>query len=219
MLKQPDEFMTLSSQAITFVKDHKRQFDYLGLAVLGLIIIYLGWYAYVRYINNKGQDAYNNAYYTMLKNTDTAKDQENQKKKEELFNRVINDYGSSKAARLAVPQLADAKFAQKKYDEAIAKYEEYLGKLSENDPYQYLTMLSLSVCYEEKGDYEKAIQSLEKIIAAGTDDFFKEQAMLSLARVYRLSGKQDKSNETLKQFKEKFPKSVFLELADAFMKS
>jgi len=217
LLKKPDEFMSLSSKVITFVKGHKRQFDYLGMAIMGLIIIYLGVYSYKRYINKKGQETYNTAYYALLKNTND-KGQVDQKKTEELFDKVIKDYGSSKAAKLALPELANSKFEQKQYDEAIAKYEEFLGTLSEDDPYKSLTRLSLSVCYEEKGKFDKAIQPLEKIME-GPDDFFKEQALLSLARIYRLSNKQDKSNDMLKQFKEKFPKSVFLDMADSFQKS
>jgi len=217
MLKKPDEFMTLTARAIEFVKGHKRQFDYLGMAVLGLIIIYLGINAYTKYINKKGQEAYNTAYYAMVKNTGADKAATDYKKNEELFNDVINKYGMSKSAKLAIPELAYAKFEQKQYDEAISRYEEYLNKISEDGPYNSLTRLSLSTCYGQKGEYEKAVAPLEKIME-GPDDYIKEQAMLSLARVYRLAGKQDKSNEIIKQFKEKFPKSVFLDLVNSFQK-
>jgi predicted negative regulator of RcsB-dependent stress response len=218
MLKKPDEFISLSAKAIEFVKGHKRQFDYLGMAVLGLIVIYLGIYAYMKYINKKGQEAYNVAYYAMLNNTGSDASKADPRKTEESFNEVIKKYGMSKAAKLALPELAYSKFEQKKYDEAIALYEEYLNKISDVDPNKSLTRLSLSTCYEQKGEYDKAIEPLEQIME-GPDDFIKEQAMLSLARVYRLSGKQDKSDETIKTFKEKFPKSVFLEMADSFLKS
>jgi predicted negative regulator of RcsB-dependent stress response len=218
LLKKPDEFMTLSSKAIIFVKEHKYLFDYLGIAILGLIVIYIGGYAYIKYINKKGQEAYNTAYYAALKNTDSAKGAQDQKNIEELFDKVLKDYGTSKAAKLALPEVAYSKFNKKQYDDAIAKYEEFLGKVSENDPYKSLVRLSLSVCYEEKGEFDKAIEPLQKVME-GPDDSVKEQAMLSLARIYRLSNKQDKSDETLKQFKEKFPKSVFLDLADSLQKS
>jgi predicted negative regulator of RcsB-dependent stress response len=218
LLKSEDEFMSLSAQAITFVKGHKRLFDYLGMAVLGLIVIYMGAYAYIRHINKKGQEAYNTAFYASTKITDSAKDQAAEKKVKTLFESVIKDYGSSNSAKLALPEVAFAEYKEKKYDEAIANYETYLGKVSESDPYKSLARLSLSVCYEEKGQLDKAIEPLEKIME-GPDDSIKEQAMLNLARVYRLSNKQDKSNEILKQFKEKFPKSAYVDLADSLLKS
>lgn len=218
MLKKPDEFMTLSSKAIGYVKGHKRQFDYLGMAVLGLIIIYLGIYTYTKYVNKKGQEAFNTAYYYMLNNTGSDESGADLKKAEELFNNVIENHGLSKAAKLALPELAYAKFEQKQYDEAIAKYKEYLKEISENDPYISLVRLSLSTCYEQKGEYDKAIESLQRIME-GADNFFKEQAMVSLIRLYRLDNMQEKSNEILGQFKEKFPDSIYLDLADSFEKS
>lgn len=218
LLKSPDEFMTISSKSIEFVRGHKRQFDYLVMAILGLIVIYIGGYSYIKYMNKKGMEAYNTAYQAAVKAGEGSKDVMAEKKVKGLFEQVANDYGSYKAGKLAIPEVAHAEYNEKQYDKAIANYEKYLASTTDNDPYKALAMLSISVCYEAKGEYEKAGQSLEKIME-GPDDPIKEQAMLGLARVYRLSNKQDKSNEILKQFKEKFPKSAFLELANSFLNS
>jgi len=218
MLKKDDEFISLTSHALDFVKGHKRLFDYLGMAVLCIIVVYMGVYAYTRYINKKGHEAFNKAYYGMINQTGIDKAQTSSANTEKLFNDLIKDYGMSKAAKIALPELAYAKFEQKKYDEAISLYEEYLNKVSDSEPYNSLTRMALSTCYEQKGEYDKAITSLEKIME-GPDDYIKEQAMLNLARVYRLAGKQDKSNEIITEFKKKFPKSVYLDMADSFLKS
>jgi predicted negative regulator of RcsB-dependent stress response len=156
------------------------------------------------------------ALYAVSKNMDFENNQEGLKESEELFSQVIEKHGLSKASILALPELAYVKFLQKEYDEAIAKYQEFRGKISD-DPYQSLAMMALAVCYEEKGDYEEAIRILEEI-RSGPDDFFKEQAMLSLARVYRLSNKAEKSNEILNEFVDTFNNSSFLSLAKAQLK-
>jgi predicted negative regulator of RcsB-dependent stress response len=218
LLKGQDEFMTLSSRAIEFVKEHKSQFDYLVMAILALIVIYIGGYTYVKYMNKKGMEAYDTAYQTALKASTGSTDLVAEKKAKGLFEQVANDYGRYKAGKLAVPEVAHAEYNDKQYDKAIEDYEKYLATATDNDPSKPLARLSISVCYEAKGEYDKAAQSLEKIME-GPDDPIKEQAMLGLARVYRLSSKQDKSNEILKQFKEKFPKSSFIELADSFLRS
>lgn len=216
LLKKPDEFLTFSAKAIIFAKEHARPLQYLGIALLGLVVIFIGVNVYLNYINKKGQDAYNMAFYAVLKNMDFENNQEGLKESEELFNQVIDKYGTSKVSRLALPELAYVKFLQKEYDEAIAKYQEFLDKASD-DPYQSLTMMALAVCYEEKGDYDEAIRTLEEI-RSGPDDFFKEQAMLSLARVYRLANKEEKSNEILREFVDKFSNSSYLPLAEAQLK-
>lgn len=218
MLKKPDEFISITTKTIDFVKGHKRLFDYLGTAILGAIVIYIGIYAYMRYINNKGKEAFNAAYYSAFFSDGSEENAVDPKKIEELFNNVIEKYGMSKASKLALPELAYLKFEQKQYDEAIAMYEEYLNKVSENEPYRSLACLALSTCYEQKGEYEKAITPLEDIML-GPDDFIKEQAMLNMARIYRLDNKQDREKEVLNQLKEKFPDSVYYDMADSLINS
>ena len=42
LLKEPDEFLTLSGRAALFVREHSRQFKYLGGAIATALLIYLG---------------------------------------------------------------------------------------------------------------------------------------------------------------------------------
>ena len=216
LLKKEDEFITFSSRMIILAKEHSRELKFLGMGVFCLLMIYLGINTYLRYINKKGQDAYNIAYYAISKNMDSNKNQDSIKKSEELFNEVIKRYDISGAARLALPELAYVKFLQKQYDEAISKYQEFLNKAPDG-PYQSLAETAMAVCYEEKGDFDKAIQILEHI-SSGPDDFFKEQAMLSMARIYRLTDKEEKSNEILRDFITRFKNSQFLPLVKAYLK-
>jgi predicted negative regulator of RcsB-dependent stress response len=216
LLKTEDEFITFSSQMIILAKEHQRELKFIGVGLVCLILIYLGINTYLRYINNKAQDAYNIAYYAISKNMDSKADQDSIKKSGELFNDVGKKYGISKAARLVLPELAYVNFLQQKYDEAISKYQEFLAKAPE-DPYKSLAETAIAVCYEEKGDLDKALQILEKI-SSGPNDFFKEQAMLSTARIYRAKDQKEKSNEILNRFIKDFPDSQFLPLAKANIK-
>ena len=216
LLKAPDEFLTFSARAVIFINEHSRQFAYLGVAVVAIALIYLGIHTYMRHINKKGQNTYNKAYYTLVKNMGPDANQKDLKQSEELFEQVKNRYGISKTARLALPELAYLKFIEKKYDEAITLYKEFLRKASDNIPYQSLARIALAACYEAKGDFNSAIEALNRVIA-GPDDFFKEQAMLSLSRIYRLSHHEEKSREILKEFVTKYTSSPFLPLAKAHL--
>lgn len=209
LLKGPDEFMTFSSRAVLFYKGHSTLFSYLGVGIVLLIFIYLGINTYMKYVNKKGQTAYNEAYYALTKNQTLDEGKEDLTRPLELFEKVRNKYGLSKASRLALPELAHLKFRDKKYDEAISLYQEYLAEIRGNAPYEAMTMLALAACYEEKGDLNEAIETLKQI-KVNPDVFFEEQAMLSLARVYRHSNQPEKSRETLKEFVEKFQTSPFL---------
>jgi tetratricopeptide (TPR) repeat protein len=216
LLKKPDEFLTFSAKMIIFAKEHSHELQYLGIGLLGLALLGFGINTYLNHINKAGQEAYNMAFYAFYKNTDLENNQDKLENVEELFNRVIDEYDSSKAARLALPQLAYLNFLQGQYEESIAYYRQFLDDMPD-DPYQSLARMALAVCYEEKGEFEKAIETLEYLVS-GPDDFFKEQAMLSMARIYRIMNKEEESNEILEDFIERFESSQFLSLAKAYLK-
>jgi predicted negative regulator of RcsB-dependent stress response len=216
LLKGPDEFLTVSSRAVIFFNEHTRQFSYVGAVIVLIILVYLGFNFYMNYINKKGQIAYNQAYYTLSKDTDSKTEPDNLKQMEALFAKVTDKYGRSKASRLALPELAHLEFRGSNYDDAISYYNRFLSEVPEDNAYRSLAKLALAACYEEKEEYKESIDILKQIVA-GPDDFFRDQTMFSLARVYRLSNQQEKSRETLKEFVEDFQTSPFLPLAKALL--
>jgi tetratricopeptide (TPR) repeat protein len=216
LLKEPDEFLTLSGRVALFIREHSRQFNYLGGAVAAGLLIYLGITTFMGYINKKGQTTYNTAYYILAENVNPEKDAQILKESAEFFQKVIDKYGMSKVSLLALPELAYLRMAERKYDEAIGLYLEFLGKVPVHSPYHSLARLILASCYEAKGELEKAIESLS-LLVDGPNDVFKEQAMLSLARVYRLNDQKDKSKKILEEFLEKFKTSPFLPMAKAHL--
>jgi outer membrane protein assembly factor BamD (BamD/ComL family) len=218
LLKGPDEFLTVSARAVMYFKEHSRQFSYLGAAVVLGILIYLGINFYMSYIDKKGQIAYNRAYYSLSKDKDIEPKTEKDNLKEValLFEKVRDKYGLSKASRLALPELANLNYLGNDYDKAISYYREYLKEVPEDPAYQSLAKLAMASCYEEQKEYEESIDLLNQILSV-PNNFFSEQAMLNLARVYRLSNQQEKSGDVLKEFVEKFPSSPFLPVAKAYL--
>ena len=212
LLKSPDEFMTFSDKAIQFYHSHARLFQYLGMAIVVTILIYLAANTYMKYVNRKGQDAYNAAYYALLQNLKDKPGLESLKESGALFSKVISEHGSSNAAELALPQVAFAEFIKKNYDEAIALYDQFLDSVSGYGQYSSLARLALAACYEAKGEVQRALKILAPVLVRQGDPF-KEAAMLSQARLYRLDNKPEKEKETLKRFVEEYKDSPFLPFA------
>ena len=149
LLKSPDEFLTLSSKAVAFVREHSRPFTYAGMAVIACLVVAFGVYTYLNYVDRKGQDAYNKAYSTLNENMVGVKaDQEALRTSEGLFKKVMDDYALSDVSRLAGPQIAYLKVLDGKYDEAIPLYREFLKGLPEKTPYRSLARLALAACFE-----------------------------------------------------------------------
>jgi predicted negative regulator of RcsB-dependent stress response len=217
LLSTNDEFITFSSRMLMYAGDHKKKLQIAGYCVIVAILMFIGGNFYFKKQNMKAQDIYNVGLNAISENMNPVNNEEELTKSRENFAKVLAEYKMSDLATLTLPQLAHIDFLEKKYDDAIIKYQEYLNDTSE-EPYSSYTLLALSVCYEEKGDYDRAVSTLEKV-AEGKDDYSKEQAMLSLARIYRLQNDYAKSDEILKDFIEKFPGSASIPVAKAAITS
>ena len=216
LLKSQDEFMTFSSRAIRFVRGHSTHFTYVGMALVAIILIYLGINTYTKYKNRKGQEAYNIAYYALSKNIGKEADPDIIAQSGEQFQMVIEKYAATKTGKLALPELAFLRFKEKNYDEAINLYEEFLEKVNNRPSYQSLARMALATCYEEKGESQRAIEILEKLYN-NPDNFIAEQSMLSLARLYRVTNQQEQAKKILKEFVERYQESPFLPFAKAYL--
>lgn len=214
LLKVTDEFLTFSSKVVNFITTHLRELKYAGFAIAILVVAYLGVTTYLRYVNKNGQNAYNTAYQTLTKEMKPDANPDNLRKSEELFNKVTDDYGLSKVARLALPQIAYLKFLDKKYDEAIVLYRKFLDKVSGNTEYELMANLALAACFEAKGDLKTAMETLIPVVEI-PDNSFREPAMLSLARLYRLDNRPEKAREILNEFVEQHADSPLLPFAKA----
>jgi len=214
LLSGTDEFLTFSNRAAIFFSAHLRELKYFGIAIAVILVGYLSVYGYIRHINKSGQEVYNMAYDTLTDNLEPDITPDKLKKAEGLFERVIDEYGMSKAARLALPQVGHVKFLEKKYDDAIHFFDKFAAEVSGDKEYETLSSMALAGCYEAKGDLKKAISVLSPIVET-PDNLFRETAMLSLERVYRIDNQPEKANEILKKFVQEYTTSPFLPMAKA----
>ncbi|RPI74187.1 MAG: hypothetical protein EHM45_19510 [Desulfobacteraceae bacterium] len=210
LLKPTDEFFSITTRTILFVREHAQVFSYIGWGFLAAILISMGVYSLKMYADKKGQEAYNQAFAAFQQYDQAAPDQKEAalRKTEDLFQKVLNEHKYAKVNKLALPELAYLKFQEKKYDEAITFYREYQNQFKRGTPYYTLAGLAIAACYEEKGEFAEASRTMEPCLS-DAKEIFKEQIIISMARNYRLSNQNDKAKEMLKQFIEKFPKSSY----------
>jgi predicted negative regulator of RcsB-dependent stress response len=215
LLKSTDEFLTFSERVAQFVREHSGLFKIAGATVAAGLLIYLGTTTYLNHVNKEGQTAYNKAYGELVMVMKEKPDKRDLKKPEELFKKVMEDYRWSRVSRLASPEVAYLDFQEKKYDDAISRYNVFL-KAAPGAEYRSLAWLAIAACYEEKGELAAAVEKLKEITARPSSPF-KDQAMLGLARVYRLSHQDEKAKEILKEFVESLKDSPLLPVANAYL--
>jgi outer membrane protein assembly factor BamD (BamD/ComL family) len=216
LLKDTDEFFTFSAKIANFVTTHMREIKFAGLALAIIAVAYLGIHKYLEYVNKSGQNAYNEAHYLLVEEMKPDANPEKLKKSEELFRKVTDEHGLSKASRLALPQIAYLEFVNGNYDEAIDLYRRYLEKVSGKPEYETMANVALANCLEAKGDLKSAIEILSPL-AERPDNPFAESAHLNLARLYRLDNQAEKARQLLEKFVETHPDSPFVDFAKAHL--
>jgi len=97
-------------------------------------------------------------------------------------------------------ETANQLFKEKKYDEAIASYQQFMEK----NPAAYQVTLSIAECYREKGEIEKAMDLYNKIIEqAKTDQAMgKEMTAKAQAGIGNCYVKQNKLQDAQNFFKQ-----------------
>jgi predicted negative regulator of RcsB-dependent stress response len=214
LLKSPDEFQTLSTSAVDFFNKHVKEFKFAGMGIVVIAVIYLVFFGYTSHVNKKGLEAYN-AAYDVLAGSDKPDIPDDEKARaEKLFQEVIDEYGLSKAARLAYPQIGHLQFSRKQYEEAILSYEKFAAEVKGDKEYSSLNDLALAANFEARGEFEKSISILSALVKS-PDAPFREHAMYNLARLYRENKQDDKAKETLQAFVSEYATSPFLPMAKA----
>ncbi len=217
LLKKDDEFISLSSRVFQYVSAHGKQIEYMILTVVIIIAIVIGISLYFRHINKKALADYNLAYKQLVSDSSPETTQDNIETSVTELDRLIEKYGRTKMATLAIPQLAYLKFGQGEYDEAISLYQTYLERDKSGSIYRSMAHFGLAASYEAKGEHQSAISHLKKVVD-DEDDFLREEAMFSLGRLYALSGQQEMSREIFEDFINQFKGSPLLPLAKAHLK-
>jgi tetratricopeptide (TPR) repeat protein len=218
LLKKEDEFISLSTRIYRFMVERRKQIQWAAICVLALMVIVAGISLYFRHLNQEASAAYHTAYKNLVSDSSSEAGEESIQRSAEELDRLIREYGWTKMAKLAIPQLAYLKFGQGNYEEAISLYTTYLEKLGDDSIYRPMAYFGLAACYEAKEDHQSAIRSLEKIIEDDTA-FLKEEALFSLGRMYDLSGQKELSKEAFQKFVSQFPQSPLLPLAKARLKN
>ena len=217
LLKKDDEFISLSNRIYMYLSDHAKQVQYSIISLVLILAIIGGIGLYLKYLNKKALAAYSIAYKNMVTDFSTEKESDTVKKSIEEMDNIIKQYGYTKIATLAIPQLAYLNFGQGKYDEAISLYNKYLDKEKSDSIYRSMAYFGLAAAYEAKSDYTSAAKYLKNILD-DQNNFLREEAMFSLGRIYSHAGQLEPSRKVFQDFVNQFPESPLLPLAKSYLK-
>lgn len=225
-LKEPDEFITFTGKIFNFLQLNYKMLSYvlIGVAFIALILFAMRQHSIRKEL--KAADLFNEAmkiYSANIKNTensDTKSDSKDDKKESlvfgttkekytkaiESFQNVIDKYPNSSSGKLSKIYLAHSNYFIENYDAAIELYTKNLNKFNENTKLNLLIYDSLGHSYENKGDFEKAIEFYDKILE-GKGDFLKDYALYNIGRCHKANNDSKKAKEFFERVMKDYPKS------------
>ncbi len=186
------------------------------------VIIVLAIYFSVDYFfsrkEEKAQGAFDKVYmvYTDILNKEDMSEEELNKKLIDLnedFIIVLNEYPKSKSATKSAFYIGNTLYNNEQYDEAAIYYEQ--GAFVTSKYYiSFLCLKNLASCYEQLDEYEKAIETYNKIEDLFIDEFITPTILFNRGQLYEKLNKFEKANDEYARIISDYPWSSWKEFAE-----
>jgi tetratricopeptide (TPR) repeat protein len=186
-LKQPDEFITLTSKIIRWGREQRKTALGAGAGIVALALLVGAFFLYRGYSENKARALYEEAlalYPTARTGVTGGADFGATISKLE---EVRKNFGSTKVAIDALVDLGNAYFRKRDYDKAIDCFKDLLQRMDRRNYLYGLVLEGLGTAYEAKGDWAAALKAYQQLAEEGTP-IYQTEAQLCLGRVYEAKG-------------------------------
>ncbi len=210
-LKDPDEFMTITARSYLFISHHRKPLLAGGIVFLILVLsvsLYFSW--------KKGKEAEASQRFRLAMDeyqmvNSSAKEDSSAEYKNVLgkFDEVIAKFPRTLSGEISLLYKGNILLQLDQFEEATKTYQAFLDRAGKQKPYRLFAMEGLGYCYEGKKDYEKAIETYQKIVQED-GGFQVGDAYLNLGRCYEKLGKSKEALENYKAFLKVSRRSVMI---------
>jgi tetratricopeptide (TPR) repeat protein len=213
LLKEPDEFMTLTGKAITFVTGYQKQISYLLCTIMAIVLIFFGYRFFAQRAETKAftRLGQTQSKYDTLKKTSSETAAYSQVS--EAFQSIIKKYGGNAASKLARVMYANISYDAQQYEKAIALYKQSLNDFKDDKLVYNMVLSNLGHAYQRVDDEQNAAAYFEKA-ASATDSPIREEALFNLGLMYEKLGESAKSQKMLQEILKNHPDSIYFDLAE-----
>jgi len=211
LLREPDEFMTISGKLIGFAVDHKNQLAY----ALGIIVILALIISGYRFFSIRAE---NNAAALLDKSLTKYNSLKADKQPDEVYGEVSADfqfildkYKGKESAKLARIIYANICYNAGKYKQAIELFKTALTDFAKYPMIRQQILSNLGYAYEQEKDYSTAAGYFEKISTA-PEPIMRDEALFHLGRLYDKLGENEKSREAYNKILTDHQDFIYIDL-------
>jgi outer membrane protein assembly factor BamD (BamD/ComL family) len=206
-LRQPDEFQTLSRQALDYVEKNRN----VVMTALGAVIVVLIAVVAYRMISESREASAASAYAEARALLTDKKYGEAAAR----FDDVANRYSSTNFGSLALLERGNALLLNGQPADAVSAYQRYLQSSPPADYLRQLGHTRLGYAQEQLGKPGEAQQSFAT--AAAEPGPFAAEALFGAGRTAEAAGESEKAKEFYGQLLEKHPTTDYRTVATAHL--
>lgn len=211
LLKEPDEFITLSSRILAWVATYKNEITYAVLGVVGLAAVLAG---YLYYVNRQEATAASLLAQALAKLERLSADKPTERAVREVsedFRHIFNDYSSRANGSFARLMYANLCYEIGDYQQAADLYKASLPRFADQPLIHFQILKSLGYTYAALQDAAAAVTYFEQAQAAG-EQSLQDDVLFHLGELYARLGQKDKSADAFKRILSDHPESVYANL-------
>lgn len=200
--QNPDALENLNSRLTDFGRTVETNKKAMGVALGGIILVAALTFAYLYLYSiprsNKAMEAYNKVELSALGNDSTAAAQ---------YRKVADEYGSTKAGKLAALSAAETLYEMGKYADAA----KYLKKFDSNDEIVNANVqILLGDCYVNQNKLDDALKAFKDAASdAKGNPQIAPRALLKMAVVYDSQKKYADALKCYEEIKNEYPEFSF----------
>lgn len=211
LLKEPDEFITFSSQVVGFIADYKNVIVYVFLAVLLSAAAVSGyiWYSGAQEAEAASQLSQALARYERVR-TESSPDKAIQEVGGE-FRRIIGDYGNRFNGNMARILFANLCYQAGEFKQAAELYQASHTGFSGDPLMRFQILRSLGYAYEGLKDDATAISYFEQALSAGQKNL-QDDVLFHLGELYARQGNTQKSSEAFNRLVTDYQDSIYIDM-------
>ena len=211
LLKEPDEFITISGKIIGFFIEHKNQITYALGVIVALALIFSGYRFFSIRSENKAAALLDQglAKYEKFKNDKQPVAAYDQVSAD--FQLIIDKYGSKQNGKIARLTYANICYEAGKYDQAIELYKKSLKDFEKQPLIHNQVVGSLGYAYEQQADYASAVSYFEQLSSAA-DTIMQAEALYNLGWLYDKLGQSEKSKDAYNKLISDHQDFIYIDL-------
>ena len=209
LLSKPDEYISLSVKILDFISYHKKTFIISGIIFVFILSLISGFAFYGKHLEARAQRLLYQAdqYIYHEKNEEILKNYLIN------INRIIDEYSNTYAANYALLFLGNHFYRLKDYDKSIDCYNKFLNGKVKVKYLRAMVYNSIGYCYQEQGNYEKAIDNFYEIIKIKRN-IFNETTYLHLGECYEKLNNKDKAIDSYQKLINQYPHTYYINIVE-----